>query len=42
LIAALRDIGYTGFLSAEVFAWPDSKTAAEQTIAAYRRWVDAS
>ena len=42
LIAALRDVGYTGFLSAEVFAWPDSKTAAEQTIAAYRRWVDAS
>ena len=42
LIAALREIGYEGFLSAEVFAWPDSKTAAEQTIAAYRRWVEAS
>ena len=34
---ALRAIGYTGYLSAEVFAWPDAPRAAEQTIASFRR-----
>ncbi len=29
---ALRDIGYTGYLSAEAQAYPDSKMAAAQTI----------
>lgn len=35
-IAALRDIGYTGYLSAEVVPLPDSRTAAAQTIKAFR------
>lgn len=38
IIAALRDIGYVGYVSAEAFPWPDSQTAAEQTIRAYRYW----
>lgn len=37
IIAALRDIGYAGYLSAEVFPLPDSDAAARQTIEAYRR-----
>ena len=36
VIAALRAIGYTGYLSAEVFALPDAQRAAEQTIASFR------
>ncbi|MEY4005312.1 MAG: hypothetical protein RLZZ221_1408, partial [Verrucomicrobiota bacterium] len=36
VITALRAIGYTGYLSAEVFAWPDAPRAAEQTIASFR------
>lgn len=36
IITALRDIGYKGFLSAEVFPLPDAATAARQTIAAFR------
>ena len=34
---ALRDIGYAGFLSAEIFPLPDGDTAAQQTIASIRR-----
>lgn len=37
IIAALREIGYTGYLSAEVLPLPDSLTAARQTIAAFRQ-----
>ncbi|QDT65479.1 sugar phosphate isomerase/epimerase family protein [Calycomorphotria hydatis] len=37
IIKALNDIGYDGYLSAEVFALPDSITAAKQTIESYRR-----
>ncbi|MFM8336344.1 MAG: TIM barrel protein, partial [Opitutaceae bacterium] len=37
VIAALREIGYRGYLSAEVFALPDAPRAAEQTIASFRR-----
>jgi len=37
VVAALREIGYAGYLSAEVFAWPAAQQAAEQTIASYRR-----
>ena len=33
---ALRAIDYGGYLSAEVFPWPDSRGAAEQTIRAFR------
>jgi len=35
---ALRDIGYDGFLSAEVLPSPDSEAAAAQSIKAFRRW----
>jgi sugar phosphate isomerase/epimerase len=35
--AALREIGYDGYLSAEAFAYPDSDGAARQTIAAFRK-----
>ncbi|HVY71834.1 MAG TPA: sugar phosphate isomerase/epimerase family protein [Verrucomicrobiae bacterium] len=37
VIAALRAIGYTGYLSAEALPLPDSITAARQTIEAFRR-----
>jgi sugar phosphate isomerase/epimerase len=36
IVAALRDIGYAGYASAEAFAWPDSLTAAQRTIETYR------
>jgi sugar phosphate isomerase/epimerase len=35
---ALRDIGYDGFLSAEVLPWPDSETAARKSIESFRQW----
>jgi sugar phosphate isomerase/epimerase len=38
ITAALREIGYTGYLSAEVVALPDSATAARQTIESFRRY----
>ena len=38
-IAALRAIGYAGYLSAEIFPLPDSATAAQQTIASFRRFT---
>lgn len=37
VISALRQIGYTGYLSAEIFPLPTTDSAAEQTIAAIRR-----
>jgi sugar phosphate isomerase/epimerase len=37
IISALRDIGYTGYLSAEILPLPDSLAAARQTIAAFRK-----
>lgn len=36
--AALRVIGYQGYVSAEALAYPDPDGAAAQTIQAYRRW----
>lgn len=36
IMAALREIGYNGYLSAEVLALPDSQSAAEQTIRSFR------
>jgi len=39
IIAALHEINYQGYLSAEALPWPDSLAAAQQTIAEYRRWV---
>lgn len=35
-VAALRDIGYDGYLSAEALPWPDSESAARRTIDAFR------
>ena len=36
VVAALREIGYAGYLSAEILPLPDSSTAAAQTIASFR------
>lgn len=41
IVAALRDIGYAGYLSAEIVPLPDAATAARQTIESFRRWVAA-
>jgi sugar phosphate isomerase/epimerase len=38
IAAALRQIGYQGFASAEALPYPDSEEAAKQTIAAFRKW----
>ena len=37
IFAALRDIGYTGYLSAEILPLPDAATAATQTMASFRQ-----
>ena len=42
VMQALRDIGYGGFLSAEILPLPDSATAARQTITAFRTLTAAS
>jgi sugar phosphate isomerase/epimerase len=39
IIAALRSVGYTGYLSAEAFPYPDPDAAASQTIRAFRYWA---
>jgi len=39
VVAALREVGYTGYLSAEVLPVPDSMAAAKQTIESFRRYV---
>ena len=36
IAAALKEIGYTGYLSAEVLPLPDADTAAAQTISSIR------
>ena len=38
-IRALREIGYTGYLSAEALPWPNAHQAAKQTIQAFRYFV---
>ena len=38
IAAALRDIGYDGFLSAECFPWPDPNAAAAKAIESFRRY----
>ncbi len=38
IAAALKEIGYGGYASAEAFPLPDSAAAAQATIAAFRRW----
>lgn len=37
--AALREVGYTGYLSAEVLPLPDPAAAARQTIESFRRYA---
>jgi len=37
IIAALRDIGYTGYLSAEINPFPDSDVAAKRTIESFKK-----
>ncbi len=39
IIAALGEVGYAGFLSAEVLPLPDADTAARQTISTFRQYV---
>jgi sugar phosphate isomerase/epimerase len=41
IVQSLRDIGYNGYLSAEVFSLPDAVSAAKQTIQSFRQ-VNAS
>ncbi len=38
IAAALREVGYAGYISAEVLPLPDSEAAAKQTIESFRRW----
>ena len=40
--AALREIGYDGYVSAEAFAYPDSHSAARATIDAFNRFFKCS
>ena len=39
VVAALKETGYDGYLSAEALPWPDSRSAATATIMAYRKAV---
>ena len=39
ILAALEEIGFTGYLSAEALPWPDPDRAAEQTIKAFRYYA---
>jgi sugar phosphate isomerase/epimerase len=41
VMAALRGIGYVGYLSAEVFPLPDCDFAAKTTIDSYRQWTSS-
>ena len=41
ILEALGEIGYEGYLSAEVLPWPDSEQAARQSMAAFRKFVSA-
>ncbi|HEX6986838.1 MAG TPA: TIM barrel protein, partial [Planctomycetaceae bacterium] len=38
-VAALREIGYDGYLSAEAFPYPDPDAAARQTVRAFRYFI---
>jgi sugar phosphate isomerase/epimerase len=40
IVAALRDVGYTGYLSAELLARPDPDTAARQTLTTMRSLLE--
>ena len=39
IVGALREIGYDGYLSAEIFSLPDSDAAAKQTIESFRKYI---
>ena len=39
IAAALKDIGYAGYLSAEIIPLPDAATAAAQTMASFRKHI---
>jgi sugar phosphate isomerase/epimerase len=39
IMGALREINYTGYLSAEVLPLPDSASAARQTMESFHRWT---
>ncbi|MES2661102.1 MAG: sugar phosphate isomerase/epimerase family protein [Verrucomicrobiota bacterium] len=41
IIAALREIGYSGYLSAEILPLPDPETAARQTISSIRSLLES-
>jgi len=41
VMAALREIKYAGYLSAEALPLPDSMTAARQCVESFRRWTTA-
>lgn len=41
IFAALRAIGYQGYLCAEAFPYPDPKAASIQTIRAFRYWTQS-
>lgn len=41
IMAALRDIKYDGYLSAEILPLPDSVSAARQAMESFRRWTAA-
>lgn len=38
IVQALDEIGYSGYVSAEVFPLPDETTAATQTMKAFKQW----
>ena len=40
-MTALREINYTGYLSAEVLPLPDNVSAARQAVESFRRWTTA-
>jgi sugar phosphate isomerase/epimerase len=41
IMATLREIGYAGYLSAEILPLPDSVSAARQAMESFRRWTAA-
>jgi sugar phosphate isomerase/epimerase len=41
VIAALREIEYSGYLSAEIFPLPDPESAARQTISSIRSMLSS-
>ncbi len=42
IVAALRKIGYSGYLSAEVLPTPSGIAAAQQSLESFRRWTSLS